>query len=148
MDIASYASNIQPFSSSSGTEIASKNTKAREVPLEREGQTKVGPTEQLSSAGSEMFVERQAAEVIQQMAASREDLNASEREKMVERIGEFLTDLNTGLSFRTDENSGRNIVTIYAKDSGDIIRQIPDEELLDVLIRLERHGSMTLDMMV
>lgn len=148
MDIASYASNIQPFSSSSGTEIASKFTEASEVPLDTNSQTSVRQTEKSSSTDSEQLAERQATEVIQQMAASREDFNQSEREKMAERIGEFLTAMNTGLSFRTDEDSGRNIVTIFAKDSGDVIRQIPDEELLDVLARLERHGSMTLDMMV
>ncbi|CAH0525162.1 flagellar protein FlaG [Vibrio hippocampi] len=148
MDIASYASNIQPFSSSSGTEIASKNTKASEVPLEADSQTVVRQAEASSSTESDKLAERQAAEVIQRMAAFREDLNESEREKMVEKIGEFLTEMNTGLSFRTDEDSGRDIVTVYAKDSGDIIRQIPNEELLDVLNRLERHGSMTIDMMV
>jgi flagellar protein FlaG len=37
---------------------------------------------------------------------------------------------------------------VYAKETGDVIRQFPDEELLDVLRRIEQHGSLTIDMLV
>ncbi|MCL9774481.1 flagellar protein FlaG [Vibrio methylphosphonaticus] len=153
MDISSYASNIQPFASSSGTEIASKNTtsastqgKSNEVLASKlaPNQT-VNPSKKVES---EALSSDMTSEVIQQIAKERRDLNDVEREKMVERLDEFLTTLNTSLSIRMDEDSGRHIVTIIANDTGEIIRQVPDEDLLVVLERLEKHASVSIDMRV
>ena len=55
---------------------------------------------------------------------------------MVQQMNDFISSINTGLSFRVDEESGRDVVTIYEADTGDIIRQIPDEEMLEILRRL------------
>lgn len=40
-----------------------------------------------------------------------------------------------------DEESGRDVVTIYEAKTGDVIRQIPDEEMLVVLRRLAEHTA-------
>ncbi len=94
------------------------------------------------------FSSQKTSELIQKIATERHDLNQAERENMVKRLDEFLTSMNTGLSFRRDEESGRDIITVYAKDSGEIIRQFPDQELLDVLKRVEKHGALSIDMLV
>ncbi|SEG35093.1 flagellar protein FlaG [Vibrio hangzhouensis] len=149
MDISSYASNIQPFASSSGTEIASKNTNKtapQQNATELDNQSKT--VNELKNTERAEFSNQKTADLIQKMATERHDLNEAEREKMVERLDEFLTSMNTGLSFRRDEELGRDIITIYAKDSGEVIRQFPDEELLDVLKRIEQHGSLNIDMLV
>ncbi len=60
---------------------------------------------------------------------------------MVERMDEFVNSINKGLSFRIDEELGRDVVTIYEVSTGDIIRQIPDEEMLVILRRLAARSS-------
>lgn len=72
------------------------------------------------------------------MAQEREHVNEERRAKMLERMHEFVSSINKGLSFRFDKESGRDVVTVYEAETGDIIRQIPEEEMLKVLRRLAR----------
>lgn len=60
---------------------------------------------------------------------------------MVEQMNEFVSSINKGVAFRVDEESGRDVVTIYETNTGDVIRQFPDEELLVVLRRLAEHSA-------
>ena len=55
----------------------------------------------------------------------------------------FVTSINKGVAFRVDEESGRDVVTIYEATTGDVIRQIPDEEMLEILRRLAAHSANT-----
>ncbi|ROV58774.1 flagellar protein FlaG [Vibrio ponticus] len=126
MDIPSYTSNIQSYGSQGGTKIASEYDKPQDASLLSEKVVK-SEMDLLTSRGVE-----QAVEVIQ----AQQTLSEKEREKAVEHMNDFISSMNTGLSFRTDEQSGRDVVTIYEQSTGDIIRQIPDEELLEVLRRL------------
>ncbi len=56
-------------------------------------------------------------------------------------MNDFVTSINKGLAFRVDEESGREVVTIYEAKTGDIIRQIPEEEMLEVLRRLAKEQN-------
>ncbi|MCT7655243.1 flagellar protein FlaG [Oceanimonas sp. NS1] len=82
----------------------------------------------------------QAADKAQGATPSGEQL-----EKMAEQMETFIGTFNRGLQFRVDENSGRNVVTVVDTDSGDIIRQIPTEELLQVINRLAEASSGLID---
>ncbi|WP_194435995.1 flagellar protein FlaG [Vibrio fluminensis] len=131
MEIPSYASNIQSYGSQSGTKIASGYDKSQGVSL---------PSEKVVASELNLLTSRevdQAAEVMQH----HQQLSQQEREKVVEQMNEFITSINTGLSFRTDEQSGRDVVTIYEESTGEIIRQIPDEEMLEVLRRLREQTA-------
>lgn len=75
------------------------------------------------------------------MAQARQELNREEKLRMVEKMNEFISSINKGLSFRVDEESGRDVVTIYEAKTGDIIRQIPDEDMLDVFRRLAAQAT-------
>ncbi|MFA0086107.1 flagellar protein FlaG [Vibrio sp. 10N.261.51.F12] len=153
MDISSYASNIQPFATSSGTKIASDNTTSAAT-QSQSNENRVNQTPDTHRVNPEKKIENEAlskdktSQVIQHIAKERQDLNDVERERMVERLDEFLATMNTSLSIRRDEDSGRHIVTIFASDTGEIIRQVPDEDLLVVLERLEKHASVSIDMRV
>lgn len=79
----------------------------------------------------------QSANVDKQHQLQREEL-----EKVVQRIEEFVgSTLNKGLAFRIDEESGKNIVTIYDKRTGDVVRQIPDEDMLTLSRQLTTHSG-------
>ncbi|NHI00142.1 MULTISPECIES: flagellar protein FlaG [Oceanimonas] len=82
----------------------------------------------------------QAADKAQGATPSGEQL-----EKMAEQMETFIGTFNRGLQFRVDENSGRNVVTVVDTDSGDIIRQIPTEELLQVINRLAEASGGLID---
>ncbi|EHY9843998.1 flagellar protein FlaG [Vibrio cholerae] len=140
MEIPSYASNIQPYGSQSGTKIASENDNAKSVSLSGDNSRSVSRTDKLSEHFSEQVRARQQepAETAMAQAKQRQRLNEEQLAKMVEQMNEFVKSINKGLSFRLDRESGREVVTIYEASTGDIIRQIPEEEMLEVLRRLAR----------
>ncbi|MCW8328171.1 flagellar protein FlaG [Photobacterium sp. SDRW27] len=112
---------------SAGTNIANKSTSDSQASPSA-ANTPSQQTAIPSSDKGNTDVRRveQSANVEQQHQLQREQL-----EKVVERIEEFVgSTLNKGLAFRIDEDSGKNIVTIYDKRTGDIVRQIPDEDML------------------
>ncbi len=135
MDISSYTSNIQSYGAEDGTKFASKNGYGTGVPGSASSS---GDISHLRARGTEHDFSVQAAV---KMAESRQQLNREAREKMVAQMNEFVTSINKGVAFRVDEGSGRDVVTIYETDTGDIIRQFPDEELLVVLRRLAEHTA-------
>ncbi|EGA67387.1 flagellar protein FlaG [Vibrio brasiliensis] len=131
MEIPSYTSNIQPYGSESGTKLASKYDGVQQVSSQKE---QVSTTEASEKAS-------QTVEKAIEASKEREKLNRAERERIVEQMNDFISSINKGLSFRVDEESGRDVVTIYEADTGDIIRQIPDEEMLEILRRLREQTA-------
>lgn len=135
MEIASYTSNIQSYGAEDGTKVASKNGYGIGVP---DPASSVGDISLQQVKGTEHDLSVQAAI---KMAESRQELNREEREKMVAQMNEFVVSINKGVAFRVDEESGRDVVTIYEAKTGDVIRQIPDEDMLVVLRRLAEHTA-------
>jgi flagellar protein FlaG len=52
-------------------------------------------------------------------------------------IESFLQGQNRNLAFSIDENTKRSVVTVLDSDSGDVIRQIPSEEILVLAKRIQ-----------
>ena|SRR5690554_5870236 len=68
-----------------------------------------------------------------------------ERERVVEaikRIQEFVDETQRGLQFSIDEDTGRIVVKVIARQSGEVIRQLPSEEALELAKRLQDAGSI------
>ncbi len=88
----------------------------------------------------------QAIEQVQKLSKQRAEYNQqfelslTERQAqidmLVKRLDEFISSTSTGLSFRMDEKSGKSVVTVYEVSSGDIIRQIPEKEMLELYQQL------------
>ncbi|KOO14094.1 flagellar protein FlaG [Vibrio xuii] len=131
MEIPSYTSNVQPYGSESGTKIASKYDGVQQVSSRKE-QVSTAEISEKATQNVEKAIEA---------SKEREKLNRAERERIVEEMNNFISSINKGLSFRVDEESGRDVVTIYEADTGDIIRQIPDEEMLEILRRLREQTA-------
>ncbi|MCG9729257.1 flagellar protein FlaG [Shewanella sp. Isolate13] len=63
-------------------------------------------------------------------------------------IASELTDMMSlmrkGLAFKVDEDSGRSVVSVMDVDSGDVIRQIPNEEALELAQKLNEVAGFLL----
>src|SRR5690606_23362610 len=69
----------------------------------------------------------------------------AERERVVEaikKIQEFVDETQRGLQFSIDEDTGRTVVKVVARHSGEVIRQLPSEEALELAKRLQDAGSI------
>lgn len=91
----------------------------------------------------------QTAQAVQAAGKSQEsELSGEQLKQMAEQMDSFIGSFNRGLKFRVDEDSGRNVVTVVDNNSGDIIRQIPTEELLQVISRLAEASGGLIDVKV
>lgn len=129
MDISSLltSSQIQQMPNT-GTKVATdvKTNTEHDVNMQQQTQQSIEQLRQIS---------QRRVEQTEQLEQSRQ-MKQEQLEVLVDRLDEFVSSFNKGLSFRLDEESGRNVVTIYEKSSGDIIRQIPDEDMLDLVNQL------------
>ncbi|WP_110456378.1 flagellar protein FlaG [Shewanella algidipiscicola] len=73
----------------------------------------------------------EAAEEIPAAQAEPEHLQG-----VVDELSDMMSLMRKGLAFKIDEDSGTNIVSVMDIDSGDIIRQIPNEEALELAQKL------------
>ena len=95
-------------------------TEGQKLPVEGNGTPQVQP----------QFQRAQASNDIQQA---------------VREINEFVQNVQRDLSFNMDEASGRTVIRVIDRDSGDTIRQMPSEEVLAIAtqIRDVRDNAVT-----
>lgn len=79
---------------------------------------------------------------ISQGSVDNADKNAEERKGIalddaVAKVDSFLKAQNRDLAFTIDENTNRSVVTVKDATSGDVIRQIPSEEVLKLAERIQ-----------
>ena len=55
----------------------------------------------------------------------------------ISKVESFLKVQNRDLAFSIDEETNRSIVTVKDSQSGDVIRQIPSEEVLELAERIQ-----------
>lgn len=63
----------------------------------------------------------------------------------VSEIEKFLNSTRRNLEFSTDEESGRIVVKVIASGTGELIRQIPSEEVLRIANSLSDVNSLLFD---
>ncbi len=59
-------------------------------------------------------------------------------EAAVKAVKEFIQPMASNLEFNTDEDTGRTVIRITDSSSGELIRQIPSEEILEIAKALDR----------
>ncbi|MEP0356986.1 flagellar protein FlaG [Paraglaciecola sp.] len=64
-------------------------------------------------------------------------VNPEKIEEAVSQISEFVQASSRQLTFSIDEDSHKQVVKVTDSESGDVIRQIPSEEVLELSERLE-----------
>lgn len=56
--------------------------------------------------------------------------------------------LGLGLEFSTDGETGVKIIKVYDRETGEVIRQIPPEELVDFLRQFQKNGELSAGLLV
>jgi len=69
------------------------------------------------------------------------EMSAAEKEEQVreaaEKINEFIETMTHDLSFSVDKETKRTVVKVLERESGEVIRQIPAEEVLRIAKMLD-----------
>ncbi|XQE68904.1 flagellar protein FlaG [Pseudomonas sp. P3C3] len=103
------------------------------------GRTPTGDERKQQVGGAEVGKEEAAAQVAagEKVAVSREQV-----ESAVSTIQEFVQSVRRNVNFTLEDASGRVVVKVTDASSGDIIRQIPSEEALQLAESLEEVRSL------
>jgi len=80
--------------------------------------------------------------VAQLQVASDASTSKTEQKQQVEAavkaVKEFIQPMASNLEFNTDEETGQTVIKITDSSSGELIRQIPSEEMLEIAKALDR----------
>jgi len=80
------------------------------------------------------------------------EAGADSREKLqerlagvVERLNEHMHEMQRSLRFSVDDDSGRVVVKVIDKNTDEVIRQIPSEEMLAVMKNISEFDGLIFD---
>ena len=91
------------------------------------------------------IVEKSAEQATAENDAKKETAERVNLEEVAQKLQEFMGSINTSLRFSVDEEAGRDVIKVIDKDSGDLVRQFPSEEVLDVIKSLSKATGSLLD---
>jgi len=69
-------------------------------------------------------------------------------EQMAQQLQDFMGEMNRSLQFKVDEDSGRDVIKVLDKDSGEVIKQYPSEEVLSLVSKLSESAGILIDQTV
>ena len=75
----------------------------------------------------------------------KEVMTTPQLEKVAEKLQEFIGKMNKDLEFSVDEDSGRDVIKVIDKHSGDVIKQYPSEEVLSLVAKLSEATGNFID---
>ncbi|SDK06197.1 flagellar protein FlaG [Ferrimonas sediminum] len=89
-------------------------------------------------------VEAVAADAVTATARTEEKKEAFD-ERVAEAtrgMNEFFDSINKEIRFHIDEDTDRSVVKVIEANSGDVIRQIPSEEVLELAARMSEASGL------
>lgn len=81
-------------------------------------------------------------------SSQNQQLEREQLEKVAQQLQDFMGEMNRSLQFQVDEDSGRDVIKILDKTSGDIIKQYPSEEVLSLVSKLSESAGILIDQTV
>ena len=111
---------------------SASSVKAKGIDAGQQGQEIAGGSQ---TPGKSVPPAEQAAEAT---TVGKEDLREA-----VERLSDYVQNVQRNLHFSVDESSGRTIITVIDSGTKEVIRQIPPKEVLSLSERLES-GDLSL----
>ena len=130
--------------------LSPKNSEAVEIAIQNKTAV-LESSEPATSSGTRQGNKRAAVnesnttereQILSQGSQTQADKNEEERngvdlDDAVTKVESFLKVQNRDLAFTIDENTNRSVVTVKDSKSGDVIRQIPSEEVLKLADRIQ-----------
>lgn len=96
-------------------------------------------------------IEPQQSRLYQTSSTANTEAQPLEREqleKVAQQLQDFMGEMNRSLQFQVDEDSGRDVIKVLDKDTGDIIKQYPSEEVLNMVSKLSETAGLLIDQTV
>ncbi|ACR11312.1 flagellar protein FlaG [Teredinibacter turnerae] len=121
------ASQLGAVSASSKGAVEARTTGGNKLPVSADKVQQSQDVDETSSAQSQAAKEPEV------------DLN-----KMVASINDYVQTIHRDLQFTVDEDLERTVIKVVDGDSGELIRQIPEEVFLELARKLKEDGELRL----
>lgn len=72
-------------------------------------------------------------------------LSPKNLDKVAQQLQSFMSEMNRGLEFSVDEDSGRDVIKVIDKESGETVKQFPSEQVLDIVSKLAEATGVLVD---
>ncbi|WP_020681774.1 flagellar protein FlaG [Marinobacterium rhizophilum] len=79
------------------------------------------------------------------VATENAQLTVQEAAETLEALNNVMQQMQRGISFQMDENSGRSVIQVIDRDSGDVIKQMPSQDLLKLINHMQEMQSLLFD---
>jgi len=78
--------------------------------------------------------------VVAQVSKAKDstETTSEEIEQVVEKLNAFIQLTQRDVSFGIDDQSGRDVISVFEAETQELIRQIPSEEALELLKRMDK----------
>jgi len=81
-------------------------------------------------------------QVLPQEPVDKNESVKQEIEDKVSELNSFVQNIQRGIQFSVDDDSGQSVITVTDKESGDVIRTFPSEEMLAISAQLNESLAM------
>jgi len=101
-------------------------------------QTQIAKDNQSDTIGESVQQSPKARQslAVQQQETAEARQNLAEAKEIVVQLKEQVQSVSRQLEFRVDENSGRTLIKVTDRETGELIREIPSEEMVELGQRL------------
>jgi flagellar protein FlaG len=82
------------------------------------------------------------------VATENVQLTVQEVAETVEALNSVMQQMQRGISFQVDDQSGRSVIQVIDRDSGDVIKQMPSEDLLKLINHMQEMQNILFDEIV
>ncbi|KPZ69916.1 flagellar protein FlaG [Shewanella sp. P1-14-1] len=106
-------------------------------------------TRQLTESKAQVAEEKtKVAELVKSDQQAKDyvdkESNNQELAEVTDDLNDMASIMRKGLAFKVDDDSGKNVISVMDIDSGDVIRQIPNEEALELSKKLAEVAGILL----
>lgn len=114
-------------------------------------ESKVGQTATVLTASAIDDVKKSASQAQQYQSnvdtatQQQQPLEREQLEKVAQQLQDFMGEMNRSLQFKVDEDSGRDVIKVLDKATGDVIKQYPSEEVLSLVSKLSETAGLLID---
>ncbi len=81
-------------------------------------------------------VQKTVQEEVKTEQDKKAEISYKQMEMVAQQLQDFVGEMNKGLEFSVDKDSGRDVIKVIDKNNGDLIKQYPSEEVLDLVSKL------------
>jgi len=77
-----------------------------------------------------------------EVANENPSLTVEEVDYAVNVLNDVMTTINRSLNFKVDQSSGRTVISIIDRDTDEVIKQIPSEDMLKLINTMQELQSL------